>query len=670
MRTLLLITLAAIFFTQQLFADFNRDKETVYQQYLEYNRSYPPADTLTAKYLSEMQEDGTFTSVDYKSTRRGDWPTTDHLVYIDEMARSYAHPASQFYQDKKLKDAILKGVQHWLDAGYKNKNWYPIQVRAPKHTLHIFLYMGDEIPQKMKAEAWEKMFKDLHMNRTGSNNVIAAENEIMKALIYDKKDVMDKAVEVIWSEVRQTTNEGIQPDWCFHQHGNQQQMGNYGLSYSERVTEWAYLLRNTSYALSADKLAIHRNFLLNGPSWFLWKGKMDINASGRQYKIGDLELKFDAFTKQLVLMQKIDPDNKSLYQQRINWPNKLTGHKSYWCSDFCVHREKNWMASLSMSSSRVVGTELCNMENFTGVHIGDGRLLVTQSGGEYHHIAPLWDWHRLPGTTCDQKLDTLTPQISTRTTSNFAGVIDNGKIGMASMIYNRKGLKAKKGWFFVGEAIVCLGSGITGHSSGNVITSVEQSNLEGEILSSHGLLLNGNLQLNADSWVYHNGIGYHILDKATITTSQIKENWQKCFPTHEDIAAEGSVFSIYIDHGKDPDSRKYAYCIYPEVDAGQMEKRIVHSKIRIVSNSETVQAIRFRKNLLAVFYAPGILKVDDKTTIEVDVPCLLIINKQEIRVSDPTHESTNANISISGHIFTAKLPQEAESGNCKIIDRK
>ena len=47
----------------------------------------------------------------------------------------------EFYQDKKLKDAILKGVQHWLDAGYKNKNWYPIQVRAPKHTLHIFLYI-------------------------------------------------------------------------------------------------------------------------------------------------------------------------------------------------------------------------------------------------------------------------------------------------------------------------------------------------------------------------------------------------------------------------------------------------------------------------------------------------------------------------------------------------
>ncbi len=59
-----------------------------------------------------MLDDGTWTYVDYKSTRRGQWPTTDHLKFLNKMARTYAHQESRYYHNTELKEAILKGIQH------------------------------------------------------------------------------------------------------------------------------------------------------------------------------------------------------------------------------------------------------------------------------------------------------------------------------------------------------------------------------------------------------------------------------------------------------------------------------------------------------------------------------------------------------------------------------
>lgn len=667
MKKILLISFLLSPFIFTFAADFQIDRKTIHQHFLEYNSSTPPNDSLTHKYITEMNVDGTWDYVDYKSTRRGGWPTTMHLVYVAEMASSYAHPQSQYYKNNELKISILNGIQHWLDADYKNENWYPIEITAPRLVIRAFLFLEDEIPPLMRDEAWEKLFKKLHMRRTGSNQVIAAEIEIMKAVFYNRKDIIEKAVEVLWTEVKQTTDEGIQADWCFHQHGNQNQMGNYGRSYSDRVSDWAYLLRNTSYALSPEKIEIHSQFLLNGPAWFLWKGKMDLNASGRQYKIGDLEMKYKTFSNQFKLMQQIAPNHSADFKLLLNKPQKLRGQNSYWRSDLTVHREKEWMASLSMSSSRVIGTELCNMENFLGLHLGDGRLLVTLSGQEYHHVAPLWDWNRLPGTTCDQALDTLTPSKESRTKSNFSGVIGDGEKGIATMHYKRNNLKAKKSWFFVGDAIVCLGSGISGQTKGNVLTSIQQSNLIGEVSTSEGIIYNKEQKINGNSWIHHSNIGYYIFNDATIKIAHVNGNWQKCFPTYNDIPTEGDVFSIYIDHGKNPRAGSYAYVIYPNVKALNVKKTIAKSKSKILSNTNTVQAVQNSGSVMAVFYKAGKLKIDDKTIIEVDAPCLLMRNKQEIRVSDPLHTAISVSITINGKNYLAQLPQGDEKGKQVLI---
>ena len=57
------------------------------------------------------------------------------------------------------------------------------------------------------------------------------------------------------------------------------------------------------------------------------------------------------------------------------------------------------MASLKMSSQRVVGAESLNGDNVSGYYGGDGALFIYRDWEPYRHIFPLWDWRRLPGVT-------------------------------------------------------------------------------------------------------------------------------------------------------------------------------------------------------------------------------------------------------------------------------
>ena len=124
---------------------------------------------------------------------------------------------------------------------------------------------------------------------TGQNKVWCAGIGIMKGVLYEDADLLSQAVGDVWSELRVSTGEGIQPDWSFHQHGPQQQFGNYGNSFGKDLVQWASVLRGTSYALKGDALEILRGYFLEGPSWILWRGRMDVSGLGRQLDFVVLE---------------------------------------------------------------------------------------------------------------------------------------------------------------------------------------------------------------------------------------------------------------------------------------------------------------------------------------------------------------------------------------------
>ena len=223
----------------------------------------------------------------------------------------------------------------------------------------------------------------------------------MRAALLHDDELMKKAAGVIAEEVRVTTGEGIEPDWSFHQHGAQQQFGNYGSAFAVELTKWAAVLRGTPFAMPEEKLAILRNYLLQGQNWVTWNGAMDISSCGRQLFPDSQVKKAAAIRGVMKSMASIDTSNANEYlafaaRNSAQGTNDLVGTRMFWRSDYLIARHSNWAVTLKMSSNRVIGGETVNSENLSGIHLADGATFTYRTGREYENIFPVWNWRLIP----------------------------------------------------------------------------------------------------------------------------------------------------------------------------------------------------------------------------------------------------------------------------------
>jgi len=618
----------------------------------------PVDDESVASYTKTLDADGTWPDINYESKRRAKWDVVDHLRRLQAMAIAHVNPKSRYYGQEELKEKVLGGLDHWLQKDYRNPNWYNAKIRVPKMFTQIFLLLGKDLPEPMLEQALETVLNRTEISMNGQNRVWCSGIVLIRGVLTGDHQSIREASEAIWSEVKVAEKEemGIQADWTFHQHGPQIQMGAYGLSFAEDMVKWASVLRGTSYAAGSEKLALLQNYILEGMAWFYWKGRMDLSSIGRLVRKGRQKQKGQDLFNVSKAMIDIDPENAKRYDLNAY---QLTGFKGYWRSDVAVARRPEWYASIKMASTRTIGAETNNSDNMLGLHQGDGVLLHYQSGLEYEDIQPVWDWRRLPGTTCDQGLTSLKPVTSeTRGKSSFVGVLGDGKNGVAALVYHRAKLSAQKAWFVFDDRIVCLGAGIRGESLGSVYTSVEQRWSASRALSSAGVLTKGATSIKANNWVHHQGVGYRMLTDVTVSIQNVKGDWKRVFPTWPWGEAAGDVFSIWIDHGKSPEGVTYAYTLFPKIAEDMIYSTTAET---ILSNTESVQAVTLNGDLSAVFYAPG--KIDlDGTTVRVDRPCLLMQRKGQLYISDPTQKEETITVSQGKKSATVKLPTGQMAG--------
>lgn len=87
------------------------------------------------------------------------------------------------------------------------------------------------------------MMQNAKFGMTGQNKVWLAGNVLIRALLQNDEALVKKARDIIVSEIVLGQKEGIKSDWSFHQHGPQQQFGNYGLSFVSGMSFSAICLR-------------------------------------------------------------------------------------------------------------------------------------------------------------------------------------------------------------------------------------------------------------------------------------------------------------------------------------------------------------------------------------------------------------------------------------------
>ncbi|GGU43685.1 hypothetical protein GCM10010274_34520 [Streptomyces lavendofoliae] len=175
--------------------------------------------------------------------------------------------------------------------------------------------------------------------------------------------------------------------------------------------------------------------------------------------------------------------------------------------DRAVHRRPGWAASLSMASRRITYYENGNGEKLRAWHSGSGMLYWwggDLANGQYSDgFWPTVDPRRLPGTTASRKAladgeggvwGAARPDVrwvGGATDGTYAAVGQYLK-GLSST------LLAKKSWFFLDDAVVCLGAGIHGRDGTGVESVVDNRNLGAS--GTHAFTVDGTARPTAPGW--------------------------------------------------------------------------------------------------------------------------------------------------------------------------
>jgi len=612
--------------------------------------------------LDQLREDGSWPGIEYTSQQRGSWQPTQHLNNVMAMARAWNKTGSAFYHDPKLLQSIHKALNYWLANDFQCPNWWYPQIGVPQIMAPILILMEGELSQEQIAKGYIILDRS-KISQTGQNKVWQSGNVLLKSLLQRNSEMVSKAAQSIQEELKVAPGEGIQPDGSFHQHGPQIQFGNYGMAYVGDMIKWIKLLRNTPFAFDESKMAILRNYLLDGQQWITWKNQMDISACGRQLFLNAQESKARSLARAFSQMESLDPAFAKSYQKAGKYET-LTGNKHFWRSDFQVQRTNDYYFSVKMCSERVIGAESCNSENIRGYYMGDGATYFYQSGVEYENIFPFWDWKKIPGTTTmqdDKELPVLTAS-GYRLVTNFVGGVSDGKSGIAVLDYSRNGLTARKSWFIFNDQVVCLGAGITSVAGVPVTTSINQSFLKGEVLAKTKETIT--IQPEAGEalqpkWILHDHTGYYFPEGANLKleTKTVTGSWNRVASMYKDEPITAPIFKLWIEHGIVPTDQTYAYCLVPKATKQKMEQMSAKPTFRILKNDKKMQEVISANQQWSgmVFYLPG--KSSQPDGIEVDQPCVVMQQKSgkelSLSLSDPTQKLKQLTLTVTGKYQTA-----------------
>lgn len=661
---------------------------------------YPVPDSVQ-KMLRSMNPDGSWDGIDYKSVGVSPWPPLNHLGnYVLPLAKAFANPQSPDYRSSELAKAIHKSLDFWLIHNFTTQNWWEPDIGIPMTLCNIFILMDNEITYDEFLRGLNQM-RGSYITQTGQNKIwragiqleiglisykrgvnnligapqlqgqvrISARNN-SNVLLMDASRLIRLAADTLKAGLLVQPGEGIQPDWSFHQHGDQLQFGNYGLDYACSEAEWAYILSGTPFQYPEEKISILRRFILNGLSRVVWKDRMDISGLGRHAVYPNFQLYCGKRLLQLLqLMTKADPSHASEYQEVIGFnkgessqPWFLKGNNYYWRSALMVSRFIDNYMSVRMCSKAIQSTESGIGENLLGAHLSDGATFIYQYGNEYKDIFPVWDWHRIPGVTSysDKEL----PKIGwdgLHNKDNFVGGMSDSLFGIAGMFFKRDGLQAHKAWFFGPDGLICLGAGVTSHQDYKVLTTINQNLYAGPITVKKGRAttkLSAGKSINGYNikWVYQNGEGYLFLQKENVFVEAIKQkgNWQRIHETSSSKEIQKDVFNLWIDHGSTPLNSTYAYMILPVKNEKALNSFAVNPSVRIIQNSSSLQVVEFtrEKLLQMIFYQADSLKLNN-FTISVDAACFLMIVQNrstlKVTVSVPPELPNTVHLIISGH---------------------
>ena len=615
--------------------------------------------------IPPVDKAGRWNDIDYSNNEVGTWGVATHLRRVKTLAFGWAAKNTPGYHSIVVKNNISLALNDWFSHRYKSKNWWHNEIGVPQLMRDIIILMKDSLDREQLDQCLQ-ILGQYKLNGTGANLVWSADLGLHYGALTNNPALMKQCRDTILSVIKVTTEEGVQPDYSFHQHGKRLQMYHYGGAFLLDDIRIAWQLRGLSLAFPPQKVQLLTDFLLNGWQWMTRgintvPGTIDRAASRRN------ALHSSDIRKIIPLFYDLQPGSinalKKLYATQQG-SYTLQGYHYFPYADFTAYQQPAFSFFLKTNSKRTLLTESINNENLKGALLNSGDAYFIMNGNEYFNLMPVWDWDRLPGITnfISDKKDKIKQQA-------FVGNVSDKKSGLAVMDYylhkNEQSLKAKKFWASHNNITVALIAGLQTDSLHQpAFTVLDQCRLQGSVtLNKPGNFLSrGVHSFKNIYWVYHNKLVYIPIEKDSIDLSikNVTGRWSDINKSESDEVINEKVFMPSIIHDKAKSTS--GYVVAYAATAQQAQKIAAQPVWKVLRNDADCQAIVFSDGTsMASFYKEGSFTLSRALHFNLSKPCLVLLKQNKIYISDPMHTGGTIWGVFNKKYFTVLLPADGTS---------
>lgn len=644
------------------------------------------------KLISTQLSNGSWAGVNYADRSATKWAPATHLDNVKTLAIAFTKKGQSLFGQPTVFNAIVTGLRYWYATDPKSGNWWHNEIATPQALGEILILLKDAptpLPAPLQDALVKRMQRGNPYEKTGANKLDIAIHYLYRACITENRPLMDSAVEEAFQPVSITTEEGLQPDFSYLQHGPQLQIASYGQVFLEGEYKIAWLVRGTPYALKKQKQELLSRYLVQSFLPAIRGRYIDFNTEGRGIARPDILDKKKLAAKDGLLQKAAALDaahstainNARLRLQEQQPPayGIMPRHTHFWRADYTQHIRPAYLFNVRTVSSRTKRTETGNRENLLGKFLPDGSTNIQRSGSEYFNIMPVWEWDKIPGVTSRDfaKDPEMTVQWGEQGSTSFAGGVSDSVYGASVYQLNYDSVKANKAWFFFDKEVVCLGSGIQATAPERVVTTLNQCWLKGPVyVKSNG---NSKEMKEADfegspEGMWHDSIGYFFPTKQVLSlrTGVQSGRWSDINAKTSEKVLSGGVFKAWLSHGTAPTNASYEYIVVPGIAADDLKKETVQN-LEILANTPALQAVLHKglQMVQAIFYQPGKLMANGYA-LTVDKPCAVLLKLDggnlNIHLSDPAQKQDSILLLVENErtasvkTLRCALPQGSAAG--------
>ncbi len=610
------------------------------------------------------------------------------------MILAYGTAGGRYYRDPALLSDCKTGLEYLYRYYYgpcmweqgKYGNWWEWDIGIPMTLVRMLLILEDELGEEtVKRYLAPFDHLDYYPRMTAANKTWITHNCFASALLQnDAERILVSRNMFIDVFDYVTRGDGFYTDGSFIQHGRHPYAGGYALSMMNTLTDIMYAFHGTMFEITEGGVSNQYAWIFDTYLPIMHKGNLFANNRGREVsrKTSETAAGNTAIASMVKMIHYAPVSVKSRLEGLVknhiatcgrdlsvvvpilfaDYVDRLSGSaegveynvtKVFGMMDRVTHHNGKFAASVAMNSDRIWKYEAINLENMNAWYHGDGMIYLYSGGFDYnydffHYVDP----YRIPGVTCTDEprvMENIRGGIFNG--SPFAGGVSSGENGIATLEllpseneYFVPKLTARKSYFFMGDEIVALGSGITDTSDFNTYTVIENRNLkDGYRFTVNGTetalpLSDGYLE--AVEKMYYSGMGGYVFPRST------RVGMKKA-------TGEREFIQLWMGHGVRPVNASYAYAYLPNATEDEVAAYDMNKEIEILACTPEAHAVakpRLGLSGYVFFHAATV------GNVTASAPCALMLKRTVDGIcaylSDPARTGNTVSV-------TLELPKNA-----------